>query len=73
MKQMLTDLGTEYRNEVMKELCELMKIDHEFSTAYRHQILGSIERNHRVLNEYVRAYEIFRILLQHDEQFQLGT
>lgn len=26
------------------------------STAYRHQSVGTIERNHRVLNEYIRAY-----------------
>lgn len=56
MRQMTTDMGTEYRNELMAELCELMKIRHSVSTAYRHQTLGTIERNHRVFNEYIRAY-----------------
>lgn len=56
MKQILTDLGSEYKNEVMSELCKLLKIEHRFSTAYRHETLGTIERNHRVFNEYVRAY-----------------
>lgn len=56
MRQITTDLGTEYKNEVMKELCTLLKIEHRLSTAYRHQTLGTIERNHRVFNEYIRAY-----------------
>lgn len=56
MKQILTDRGTEYKNKLTKEICELMKIEHRTSTAYRHQTVGTIERNHRVLNEYIRAY-----------------
>lgn len=56
MKHMNSDLGTEYKNEILRELCELLKIKQSFSTAYRHQTVGTIERNHRVLNEYIRAY-----------------
>lgn len=52
----LTDLGTEFKNEILKELCTLLKINHSFSTAYHHETLGTVERNHRVLNEYLRAY-----------------
>lgn len=33
-----------------------MKIDKTKSTAYHHQTLGTVERNHRVFNEYIRAY-----------------
>lgn len=55
-KQIRTDRGTEYINSTLKELCDLMKIDHTTSTAYRHQTLGTIERSHRFLNEYLRAY-----------------
>lgn len=56
MKQILTDKGTEYNHKLMHEICELMKISHLTSTAYRHQTVGTVERNHRVLNEYMRAY-----------------
>lgn len=56
MKEILTDRGTEYKNELMSEICNLMKINHNTSTAYRHQTVGTIERNHRVLNEYMRSY-----------------
>lgn len=33
-----------------------MKIKHDFSTAYHHETLGTIERNHRNFNEYIRPY-----------------
>lgn len=55
-KSIRTDLGTEYKNEVFNELSNMLKIKHRFSTSYHHQTLGSIERNHRVFNEYIRSY-----------------
>lgn len=56
MRCIRTDRGTEYCNEVMNELLELMKTEHKKSTAYHHESLGTVERNHRFLNEYLRAY-----------------
>lgn len=56
MKEMRCDCGTEFKNEIVKELCNIMKINQIFSTAYRHQTLGTVERNHRNFNEYLRAY-----------------
>lgn len=56
MKRILTDRGTEYKNQIIHELCQLLNINQVTSTAYHHETLGSIERNHRVLNEYLRAY-----------------
>lgn len=56
MKAILTDNGTEYKNNLLKELLELMKIEHHVSTPYHHETVGSIERCHRVLNEYLRSY-----------------
>lgn len=41
----------------MRELCKLIGVTHDFSTPYHHQTLGGVERNHRVLNEYLRAFE----------------
>lgn len=55
-KTIRSDLGTEYKNELIKELCTLLNIKHNFSTAYHHESLGSIERTHRVFNEYLRTY-----------------
>lgn len=56
MRSIRTDLGSEYKNSVVEELCKMLKIRHNFSTAYHHESLGTIERNHRVLNEYLRTY-----------------
>ena len=56
MKEIITDMGTEYKNELMKNICKLLKIEHKTSTAYRHQTVGTAERNHRTLNEYIRIY-----------------
>lgn len=52
----LTDCGTEYKNQILRELCKLLNIKQAFSTPYHHQTVGTVERNHRVLNEYFRAY-----------------
>lgn len=56
VKYILTDRGTEYVNSVMKELCRDLGIDHKTSTPYHHQTMGTVERNHRVFNEYLRSY-----------------
>lgn len=55
-KTILSDLGTEFKNEVMRELATLLKINHLFSTPHHHETVGSIERNHRTFNEYLRMY-----------------
>lgn len=56
MKELRSDMGTEYRNELVAELCKMMSIKQRTSTAHHHQTVGTIERNHRVFNEYLRAY-----------------
>lgn len=56
MKTILTDKGTEYNNMIVEELTKLLQITHNKSTPYRHETVGVIERNHRVLNEYLRSY-----------------
>lgn len=56
MGNILTDMGTEYKNNLMTELCKLLNVKHQTSTAYHHQSLGTVERNHRTLNEYLRSY-----------------
>ena len=37
----------------MNEVCKLLKIDQKFSAPYHHQSIGTLERNHRVMNEYM--------------------
>ena len=56
MKQILTDMGSEYVNQVLKEILKLCEIEHKTSTAYHHQTLGTVERVHRTFNEYLRQY-----------------
>lgn len=56
MKSIKTDMGTEFRNSVISELCQLLKINHSLSTAYHHETVAAIERSHRVLNEYLRKF-----------------
>lgn len=56
IKQIRTDMGTEYCNEIIRELCKLMKIEFSNSTAYHHETLGTVERSHRTFNEYLRSY-----------------
>lgn len=58
IKCIMTDQGTEYVNSIFKELCKELGTEHKTSTAYHHQTLGTIERNHRVYNEYLRNYLI---------------
>ena len=56
VKTILTDQGTEYKNDILKAVCKLLNINHLTSTAYHHETLGTVERSHRTFNEYVRNY-----------------
>lgn len=55
-KVLKTDQGTEFTNKVMQEICKLLEIKQTFSTPYHHQTMGVVERNHRVLNEYILSF-----------------
>ena len=55
-KVILSDRGTEYANSIFKEICLILDITHNMSTAYHHETLGVIERSHRTLNNYLRCY-----------------
>jgi transposase InsO family protein len=56
MRFVKTDMGTEYLNEIFKEICQIFKIQHVHSTAYHPQAIGGLERSHRCLNEYLRSF-----------------
>lgn len=51
-----SDMGTEFVNSLMKELTELLAIRHDVSTPYHHETVGTCERSHKTLNEYLRTY-----------------
>jgi len=48
--QILSDLGSEFENSLMRELCRLMGIEKIHTTAYKPSTNGGIERFHRTLN-----------------------
>lgn len=50
-----SDLGTEFINETMSEVLSILGIEKQNSTAYHPQTIGGLERNHRVLNEFLRS------------------
>lgn len=56
VKRIRSDLGTEYINRIMSDLTALLDIHHDRSTAYHHETMGTVERSHRTLNEYLRNY-----------------
>lgn len=56
MREIVTDAGSEYKNKTLDELCQMLHIILLHSTAYHHETVGIIERNHRTLNEYLRTY-----------------
>ena len=56
IKKIISDMGSEYKNEVFAEMCVLLNIVHKTSTPYHHQTVGTVERSHRTLNEYLRTY-----------------
>ena len=51
-----TDQGDNFINEVCKNTCNVLGIKKIQSTAFHPESLGSIERSHRVLAEYLRHY-----------------
>lgn len=55
-KTIKSDKGTEFNNQLFKNICKIFSINHVMSTPFHHETLGSIERNHRVLNEYLLSF-----------------
>lgn len=44
--------------KIFEKLSQFLDFKHDFSTAYRHQTVGTVERNHGVLNAHLRTFLI---------------
>lgn len=56
MRVVKSDNAKEFVNNIFESLTQLMAAQHSLSTPYHPQSVGVVERNHRVLNEYLRMY-----------------
>jgi hypothetical protein len=66
-KLIKSDMGTEYVNSLFSNLTSLLKIEHKTSAPYHHQTIGTVERNHRELNNFLRNYLTNNYLSDWDE------
>lgn len=55
-RQLLTDLGTNFVSKLMKEICQILRIERLHTTAYRPQTNASLERSHRTLKDILSHY-----------------
>ena len=55
-KEILTDRGTHFVNEMLDSLCENLGVKHKLSTAYHPQTNGLVERFNRTLCEALAKY-----------------
>lgn len=56
MPQVRTDGGKENVNEIFSNIAKLFEINHAVSAPYHPSTIAPCERNHRVLNSYLRTY-----------------
>jgi hypothetical protein len=50
------DQGTNCMNEILKNVCKMLKIKKLQTTPFHTEGNGSLERSHRVLKEYLGHY-----------------
>ncbi|KAG7309510.1 hypothetical protein JYU34_005483 [Plutella xylostella] len=55
-REVVSDRGTEFVSNVMKEVCKILEIKQLTSTAYHHQTIGALENTHKTLGAYLRIY-----------------
>lgn len=55
-ESILTDQGTDFTSNVIKELNKLFKIKHILSSPYHPQTNGALERSHVTLKDYLKHY-----------------
>ena len=54
--QILTDQVSNFLSDLFKNMCKLLSIKKIQTTAFHPESNGSLERNHRILMEYLRHY-----------------
>ena len=52
----MSDRGTEFLNQVINNLCQLLSVKKIYTSAYRPQANGATERVHRFLNDSVSMF-----------------
>lgn len=55
-ESILSDNGTDFTSNLIKEVNNIFKIRHVFTSLYHPQSNGSLERSHHTLKEYLRDY-----------------
>ncbi len=53
--EILTDQGSQYKNEMLAHLNHMLGVQHTFATAYSHEENGIVERVNREINRHLRA------------------
>lgn len=51
-----SDLGSEFINAILIDVCKILQINKMHSTAYHHESIGALENSHKSLGNYLRAY-----------------
>lgn len=60
-KRFHSDQGTEFTNNVLKQLNKFLGSNHTFNTAYHPQTNGALERFHATLRDHIRMYHNRRL------------
>ena len=60
-KRFHSDQGTEFTNNVLKQLTRFLGSNHTFNTAYHPQSNGALERFHATLRDHIRMYHNRRL------------
>lgn len=55
-KIIASDCGLEFKNNLLKSVCGLLKIDMVFSAPYHHETIGALENSHKTLRNYLRSF-----------------
>jgi transposase InsO family protein len=54
--QIVTDQGSNFKGEVYKRICKLLKIEKIYTTAYHPESNGALERPHKTLTNSLRCF-----------------
>ena len=55
-KIILTDQGTDFKSNLIRDITKFFKVKHQLCTAYHPQTNGALERSHATIANYLRHY-----------------